>query len=324
MCSLAENKDSPSVSIKPKLVLFYKFPVYYELASAAGFDIFKSCSKTCELTVNSTRFAEADVVVFFSHSHIIWVFFSVESPPNSAASRFGNEVWHGLFNWTMSYRHDSEFWHGYVRSEKRKQPVANETRAADEKTWRELFSKKQGLVAWFVSNCQTDSRREMYVTELMKHIPVDIYGTCGTLKCTEQDKCVQMLRTKYKFYLAFENSLCKDYVTEKLLKIYNIGGLIPVVRGGADYHKLFPPNSFIDTSDFSSPKSLANHLHKLADNEDAYLNMLRWSWDYQVLGPKLPLCKLCERLYEPKRVSCVYKNVYAWWSDKICHAPRDL
>ncbi|BFZ05977.1 hypothetical protein BsWGS_09015 [Bradybaena similaris] len=338
-CSVVEPKDHQRVSTKPKLVLFYKFPEYYELAQASGVAIFNVCSKTCELTVNATRFAEADVVVFFSHSHIvaevdsippskqpgqIWVFFSVESPPNSGSFRFGNEAWHGLFNWTMSYRYDSEFWHGYVRSARRVQPVANEIRVENEKMWRELFSKKEKLVAWFVSNCDTNSRRERYVRKLSKYIPVDIYGACGTLKCADHDVCDKMLRAKYKFYLAFENALCQDYVTEKLLKIFNIGGIIPVVRGGADYHKLFPPNSVIDTSDFSSPESLANHLQELASNEDAYIKMLRWTWEYKVEGPHLPLCKLCERLYEPQTVSCVYRNVYAWWSHKICHAASDL
>ena len=57
-----------------------------------------------------------------------------------------------------------------------------------------------------------------YALELSKYINVDIYGPCGKFKCakSESKKCYGKLNTDYKFYLAFENSNCKDYITEKL------------------------------------------------------------------------------------------------------------
>ena len=47
----------------------------------------------------------------------------------------------------------------------------------------EIISNKTKGVAWIVSNCQSKSGREQYVTELKKYISVDVYGKCGTLKC---------------------------------------------------------------------------------------------------------------------------------------------
>jgi len=42
---------------------------------------------------------------------------------------------------------------------------------------------KTKLVAWIVSNCDATSGRGRYVEELKKHIAIDIYGKCGSLKC---------------------------------------------------------------------------------------------------------------------------------------------
>ena len=67
-----------------------------------------------------------------------------------------------------------------------------------------------------------------YVEELMKYIPVDIYGRCGDYPCANKSgtfPCDYKVATNYKFYLAFENSICVDYVTEKFFN----NMLLPVV-----------------------------------------------------------------------------------------------
>ena len=68
-----------------------------------------------------------------------------------------------------------------------------------------------------MTNCNDRNGRWQYAHELQKYIPVDIYGACGTKTCPRStaNKCFDMLHTDYKFYLAFENSNCKDYITEK-------------------------------------------------------------------------------------------------------------
>lgn len=73
---------------------------------------------------------------------------------------------------------------------------------------------KTKKVAWLVSNCSPANRRREYAYELSKYITVDIYGKCGTKKCPK-NKCINWIAEHYKFYLAFENSNCKDYITEK-------------------------------------------------------------------------------------------------------------
>ena len=57
-----------------------------------------------------------------------------------------------------------------------------------------------------------------FAKQLSKHIALDIYGKCGSMKCplTKKRECYTKLKRDYKFYLAFENSNCKGYITEKL------------------------------------------------------------------------------------------------------------
>ena len=80
-------------------------------------------------------------------------------------------------------------------------------------------ANKSKSVAWFVSNCGTRNNRLGYAKELGKYIEVDIYGTCGTKHCprSQASDCFKMLDT-YRFYLSFENSNCKDYITEKFFQ----------------------------------------------------------------------------------------------------------
>ena len=69
--------------------------------------------------------------------------------------------------------------------------------------------------------------------ELKRYIPVDIHGYCGKgLTCGAygllNGSCVSSLLSQYKFYLAFENSFCEDYYTEKIRKTLRVD-TIPVV-----------------------------------------------------------------------------------------------
>ena len=87
-----------------------------------------------------------------------------------------------------------------------------------------ILSQKEKLVVWFVSHCDTDSHREEYVAELRKYnIPIDVFGRCSRPRaCSKRitQNCVNVNISQYKFYLAAENSICKDYVTGKNFKIW--------------------------------------------------------------------------------------------------------
>ena len=137
----------------------------------------------------------------------IWLAFQLESPLHSSFSTTANFI-----NWTASYRHDStivapyEKWVYFDESVKTTKQVKN---------YAENKSKK---VAMFVSNCGASNNRLEYAKELGTYIDVDIFGSCGSHSCPKHDSknCMsRLLNDEYKFYLAFENSNCIDYITEK-------------------------------------------------------------------------------------------------------------
>ena len=262
-----------------------------------------------------------------------YVMFLMESPKNDG---FPYEKFNDFFNWTMTFRLDSDFPNPYgwvepinsafigppshgnfpdlnynIKTER------NEEELALLENLREKTSKKQKLVAWMVSNCNTHSQREHYVKELRKHIPVDIYGGCGKLKCkrTDGDKCMQHINDQYKFYLSFENSVCNDYVTEKFWNPLSLESVVPVVLGAGNYSRMAPTNSFIDAQSFDSPAKLAEHLLYLDKNFDEYSKHLLWKIKFQVKSNNhnLAICKICQELNNPNAKTKSYSDMKEWW-----------
>ena len=170
-----------------------------------------------------------------------------------------------------------------------------------------------------MSHCNADSRRDEYVAELSKYIDVDTYGKCGTLECPQnlQDECVDMWEQNYKFYLAFENAVCKDYVTEKLFRTLQ-REMIPVVLGGADYSVASPPKSCINVRDFKSPKDLAVYLHHLSENEEEYNEYFQWKQRYSYSMSVNFHCVLCEIAHNmAKWARPAYHDYYNWYMN-VC------
>ncbi|RXG70803.1 Alpha-(1,3)-fucosyltransferase C [Armadillidium vulgare] len=59
-------------------------------------------------------------------------------------------------------------------------------------------------------------------------------------------------------------------------------GVIPVVLGSTNYSTFAPPNSFIDSSSFSSIEELAKHMKYVASNLQVYNSYLEWGEDYDI------------------------------------------
>ena len=252
----------------------------------------------------------------------------------------------GVYNYTMTFRTDSDIYSPYCG---RFDLASKGSAIADKEPKLETFRKKRKkMVAWMVSNCHAANFRMDYATELSKHISVDIYGACSPngLRCTRfgsggaDRACWEMVAENYKFYLAFESSHCKDYITEKFFTPMYYG-VVPIVYGGSsvhDYEMMAPKNSFIDTRNYKTPKGnffsfnflfnfqvsfflldLADYLKKLDKSEDEYEAFFKWRTRYMVhynrtfVGQDI----LCAKLWnlDKYRNSYSEKELNTWWVD---------
>ncbi|GIX91502.1 alpha-(1,3)-fucosyltransferase fut-6 [Caerostris extrusa] len=189
-----------------KLILLWtSFFGYWEYLPKENFKYCSRC-RNCRVTTDRSRLKESDAVVFHArdmslsdlppvrYPHQRWVFYCLESPPYSDFP--GLQHMRNMFNWTMTYRTDSDILAQYG-SVTRNYP----SRKLDMQSLYSSFTNKSKSVVWMSSHCPTDGGRDSYVAELRKYIDVDVYGTCGTSICPEgaTEKCLQEFAQKYKF-----------------------------------------------------------------------------------------------------------------------------
>lgn len=268
---------------------------------------------TCLLT--NTDFHIADALLFKTGVYSAlrnkppnqtWILFSLESPVNTESY----EVSRNQVNWTATYRPDSSIVAPYEKFQ-----FFAKVSELPKTAPRNFAAGKRKLVAWFVSNCGTMNRRMEYVQELQKYIEVDVFGACGKLTCSrdEEQSCFDMLKKDYKFYLAFENSNCQYYITEKFFRNALMNDVVPVAMGARreDYAIAAPPHSYIHVEDFRSPKQLARYLRKLGANDRLYNEYFRWKAMGRFIDTKF-WCRLCAMLHSD-HVQW-YPDVNKWWN----------
>ena len=156
-----------------------------EIALELRYSPWDGCSvNNCRLTYKSSDLHSVDAVVFHMHRTTNaaslperrnlkqrWIFLSDESPINTFLNRRENVVadYNGMFNWTMTYRMNSDVPVPYGRTV----PIANSNELPDESEfWVEEKwlpgGRERKLAAVLGSNCGGNNNRWKYVKELKK------------------------------------------------------------------------------------------------------------------------------------------------------------
>lgn len=283
---------------------------YFFSSRWRGFFVFKGCPEPRCVLVADSRQADAVLFhmtdIFFQWwTHVrskvsgqIWVLYGRESPTTTLW--YPSPMLDGLFNWTMTYQRNADIATTYSTScrWKRKDKVVRK---------RRKYLKDRRKEAYVVtSNCHTASKRMEFIREMQRYMQVDVFGGCGAPCSSFPHNCdFERLAKEYKFYLSFENSLCKDYVTEKFFRNALPYPIVPVVRGGMsrdDYDRFLPDSrAIISADDFAGPEALARYLKVVGGNETLYRRHMVWREAYDPeCSPKATEigCRLCEALHD--------------------------
>lgn len=185
-------------------------------------------------------------------SNQIYIFVSSKSAKDYPIPR----GYDGVFNWTWTYRLDSNILFTYIVVKNKKGVVLgpkidmrwlppNLMKVPKNDVISKLQSKTKAI-AWIKTDCYTKHETDDVAIALKKELSrysltMDTYGECNDadILCSDAKGCEDKLKEdikKYYFYFALEEAVSEDYVTGKILLALN-NYAVPVVYGGANYSR---------------------------------------------------------------------------------------
>ncbi len=194
-----------------------------------------------------------------------------------------------LFDYEISYRQTADIWSPYFNS-------------ADVQMMQTARVKpKEKFCAAFISSPWNLSKRQQLLDKLMRYLPIDSYGSLmknqvlpadtGAPYSRERALIKRQVIANYRFTLAFENSICQDYVSEKFFEPLMMGS-IPVYWGAPNIEEFSPgDDAYINAANFPSIQALAAFLETV--DETIY-----HQWRQQPLRPSF-LEKVKKQSSEP-------------------------
>lgn len=191
------------------------------------------------------------------------------------------------------------------------------------------FDQKVNAIIYINTQCAAKSGRQNVIRQLVSllkasnsTLALHSFGKCdpnmpkadmdkfgeGDTGSTRQGKKLEYFR-HYKFCITMENSVARDYVTEK---VYHglIAGCVPIYLGAPNVADYIPDsNAIIDYAKLGTPEALKAELERLASDREAYEGKLRWKvaaerhWTPGFRGllaysEQHPLCGLCKHFAE--------------------------
>lgn len=303
--------------------------------------LIKNCSHSCEVTNDRSLIQDSSAVLF--HANDVWTKYGIVATVYNPLIEFPSyrdpsQVWimwslepmcymwgkipPHTFNWTALYRRESTIFMPFsfgTLTRKSEQEIKTITKP---KTVENYFASKSKMAVIQVSNCKDQARRYRIVKELSKFVEVDEYGACsGNVICKNgipTFECGQRYFKPYKFYLAFENSFCRDYLSEKFWYALD-RHQIPVIAAPKVTLGMAPPNSYLNVYDFPTVEALAERMKEIGNNETLFNSFFEWE-NYYYQDKEHTYCRVCRRLHE-NRTAQSYHDFEGWLKDDSCSKP---
>lgn len=235
----------------------------------------------CHFFTDKQYMEQADAVIFhlpgFSEWNglpkppgQIWIAETHESDLNYPHQ--SDEKFMARFDLVGSYHRDADVYLSYLPPivyEDLFQPISTKT--------------EKEPVSCFISNGNGKQHgvpyRNRFMRELGQHIPVAFYGSFNNNRHPGKDlgrETKLKVIARHKFHLAFENAHDHDYVSEKFLEGF-VAGTVPIYSGAPNVRDFAPgDHCFIDVNDYKTPQALAEYLHELDRNDEAYEEYFAW------------------------------------------------
>lgn len=280
----------------------------------------------CTVSDDRRAYQQADAVIFH-HRDVAtgtdlpteprplaqkWIWMNYESPSYTPI------LWRfeGVFNLTMTYRTDSHIFLPYGYLVPLKHRGVQNSFAHPLRVPSPSHLLRPRLLAWVISNWSESHARVAFYYQLRRYLQVDVFGRVGRPLPKERGSVVRLVR-QYQFYLALENSLHTDYITEKLWNSV-LAGAIPVVLGPSrkNYERFLPPEAFIHVDDFPTVRELAQYLVTLRRNPALIRRHLDWRRSYSVYQPTFwaeHYCTACRAVKRNRGKTDVVKNLARWF-----------
>ena len=206
----------------------------------------------------------------------------------------------------MSYRMDSDVPNPYFTFARGKQDLLEKTNS----TWE----MREKAVVYVARNCHTQSKRDELVKKLQEHVRVDSVSNCLNNKHWPRDiprNNKRELLRRYVALLAAENSIERDYVTEKVYAGL-ITGTVPIYFGAPNIDNFVPSNSIIRVQYPLTKENiteLAEKIKLILNSKDEYDRLTHFkqqplyedkfleTFNFTRVGM---ICRLCRKIFSLK------------------------
>jgi alpha-1,3-fucosyltransferase len=311
-----------NVHEEPLVVLFWTKYFGQPIENEIPTGLLKCGDVQCFVTSNKTFFGKSRALVFHGRASDLvkgistaqsfprsnkqfWIYMNRETPTHTYVTIPDN-----VFNWSMTYKLDSDIYYPYGEVH-----IGKHKDGFDKS--KNYLEGRTKFVMTVISNCHLAIHRMNLIEKLKKHCDIDIFGKCGS-PCID---CFSRIN-QYKFYLAFENTICTDYLTEKTYRNALDKGIVPVILSGANLSNpiIIPPGSYIDASKFSTALELAEYLKKVGSDPSLYNKFFEWRnhWNIKISDVTTSSCRICQKIHMKSLINKSLPDNMSWFSRSDC------